>query len=167
MPTILLITLVLSVFSGIVITDFKYRFVYRWQVPLFYVACILLGQYSDRGPTLQGIIFNFIYLGIQVCIGYAWLVSQQRERGEKIIDQKIGLGDLLLVPALAFGFDTPEFVLTYTFSLIFSLALALVLKSRAAKDAVPLTIPLAGCVALFYCIWLPLRSYLPLSVDFF
>ncbi|WP_397301593.1 hypothetical protein [Nonlabens ulvanivorans] len=61
----------------------------------------------------------------------------------------IGIGDLLLFLVFVFGYEPSEFVVHFTFAMIFSLVVHLIMKSQYKRH---LTVPLAGYMAVFFSV---------------
>ena len=137
-------TVVLSLL-GIAMQDIKERKVAVW---LFVVSGLLLGILHIKEVYIdQFLLTTFINICIElilitVLFLYAKIVLKTAFK------QAFGLGDFFFFILLAIGFPTATFLVLFSFSLVFSLALFLILK----KNSKFLTVPLAGLQALFLCL---------------
>lgn len=113
MVILLIITLVF-----LIVSDFRGRFVYMWQIVLFFVAqliyCFLtLGQKN----VTQNILINSIaLLFLFLCVGI-YVIFRFRKK-EKII----GWGDILFIFCLTPYFELYQFIFFMVISMSLSLA---------------------------------------------
>lgn len=141
MKILIEIVVLLSLF-GIVAQDFIERRVY---LVLFLISGITITMlHFSNVNNMQFLLAIFInlsivFLIILILFLYAQLVLK------KVFSTTFGLGDFLFFLVLALGFQTTTFLVLFSFSLLFSLTLYLVLKSRLKRK----TVPLAGFQALF------------------
>jgi len=63
----------------------------------------------------------------------------------EFLNVSFGLGDLLFFYALAFGFPTVTFLVLFVLSILFSLFVFALLKTKKGTE----TVPLAGLMGLF------------------
>lgn len=141
MEFLLKIVVILSLL-GITLQDFKERKVYVW---LFILSGVLLGVLHFNNVFDQSFILTTI---INCCIVFTIvfvLFIYAKMILKKSIQKTFGLGDFLFFIVLAIGFPTATFLVLFSFSLIFSLLLYLILKNRLKHK----TVPLAGLQALF------------------
>lgn len=120
--------------------DFKYRGIDRyWFALLFLVVCIknIVFQVNADFWTHSAINLSFLFVQYALLKVYFFLKGSS-----KIVDVKIGKGDLLFYPIIALLFNPINFFYFYLFSLIFILLVYLFRKSKQ-------NIPLAGHTAVF------------------
>lgn len=140
----------------IAIQDFRTREIYWWLFPilgaLIITDAILRISFQS---VLREAFYNFIFLASQGSLLVTWcLVSGKSPSG---IKDSIGLGDILFLLIMVFGFSSINFILIYVAGLIFSLtvwiAAAFMLKPKTN------TIPLAGLLSIFTCIILVAENF--------
>jgi len=110
---------------------------------------------------LMNSIINFGFLITQfMIVKLIFWLKTKRPHENKIIDQKLGVGDVLLMIACIFYFPPFSFLLFYCLSLVFVLAMHLIsVVIRSKKKAFDKTIPMAGYQALFLVIYLFVAQY--------
>lgn len=129
----------------IFIQDIKERKVYLF----LFVACGIMMTYlfysqSQASIYLWQIGFNLMVVGIITLILFLyakWVLV-------KSFYKTLGLGDLSFFLAIAIGFSTGNFLILFSFSLLFSGILYMMMKSKMKIT----TVPLAGYQALFFCL---------------
>lgn len=129
----------------IFIQDIKQRRVYLFLL----VACGLMMSYlfysqSQTSVYLWQIGFNLMVVGIITIILFLyakWVLM-------KSFHKTFGFGDLSFFLAIAIGFSTGNFLILFSFSLLFSGILFLIMKPKMKLS----TVPLAGYQALFFCL---------------
>jgi hypothetical protein len=134
--------LLIIVLIAICYQDFKERQVY---LVLLILSGISMGflYLSSSDPI---IFFWNIAMNISVIfIIYSILFFYSLWRFKKHLSQMFGSGDLLFFIILAIGFSTATFLVLFSLSLIFSLAIYKTIKSNLTIK----TVPLAGLQALF------------------
>jgi len=125
--------------------DFRHREISLVLIPVYFL-CFALNQIQLTG--LRFFLINFsvnsgiILLLLLFTSGYFWM----KERKFKIIDQYLGLGDVLLFFALAAAFSPVNFIVFLLAGFIFSIAVYLI-KTIIIKR-LNNTIPLAGCISI-------------------
>lgn len=82
---------------------------------------------------------------ISILLLFAALYSKFRFK-KKLINESLGLGDVLFFIAISFAFAPISFFILFVFSLLFALAIHVFLSPK--KNAT--TVPLAGHMALFF-----------------
>ena len=141
MLVILKVVLLLCLFI-IAFQDFKERNVYLW---LLLIAIGLTGflyfQQSIPQLYLIHILFNFAIIAF--IIGVLYLYA--RFKLQLPLQKTFGFGDVLFFLVLAVGFPTISFIVLFSFSLLFSLLIFVILKKNLKHK----TVPLAGFQALF------------------
>jgi Flp pilus assembly protein protease CpaA len=144
---------------------------HSWRQSLFYAGCniaflaiqlvVLMGYFFIRGRMMGG-------AGIREDEGIREVWEVRGIRGIRgirdVIDHQIGLGDILFLVAACFFFSPVNFISFYVYSLLLSLAIALLwmLVQRRAGWS----IPLAGLQAVFLLLFFgvgALLHYSPLS----
>lgn len=141
MDTLLNIEIIL-ILLGITVQDIKDRKVF---LLLFVLAGILIGviHFKEVLPEqfLVSVIINCCV--ILTIIGVLFIYSKIALK--KSLKDSFGLGDFLFFIVIAIGFPTATFLVLFSFSLVFSLLLYLVLKKKLKHQ----TVPLAGFQSLF------------------
>ena len=144
MITAVIIKLILAIGLLIILyQDVKERAVWWFLFPLILLSAAWLHfQESIHEIFWQQILINL--MAFLIVFGFAFLYAVLKMKAD-FLKEVIGLGDLLFFLALSFAFPTSTFVVVLVFSMIFSLALHLVLN-RKSKNA---SVPLAGYASLF------------------
>lgn len=142
MSLVITILLVLT-FTFILYQDVKDRNVYWFLYPLIGIFCFILSSFeigikNTTTNTLINISIVLLILGISKI--YVTIKIKKT-----FINEVIGLGDILFFVFISCSFATITFIILFTFSLIFSLLLYLILDKKQNK-----TVPLAGYMSLFY-----------------
>ena len=141
---IILLILNWTTLALITIQDYKDRSVYWFLYAL--VGLFVLGIQMIQSPIYTVLLNSFSNLVfISVLLLFAALYSKIRFK-KRLINESIGLGDVLFFIAMSFAFAPISFFILFVFSLLFSLAIHLVLNPK--KNVV--TVPLAGHMALFF-----------------
>jgi hypothetical protein len=141
--------------------DYRSRAVHWIYFPLLALAGIVLNltELHSPGRLLGYTGFNFVFLCLQFVALKAWFFIRYKDR-ERIIDHKIGAGDLLFLTAACFFFSPLNFIVFYLSSLIFSI---LVHATKTLSDK-PFgrSVPLAGLQATFFILFI----YIPLFLNY-
>ena len=142
MIIILVKILLLFSFGTILYQDIKERRVYWFLFPMVGVTTGVL-YFLETLPELflSSAIVNAMV--VAVLMGVLFLYS--RFKLKTAINKIIGLGDVLFLFAMIFGFASVSFMVLLPCALLFSLILHLVVSRE--KNA---TVPLAGYMSLFY-----------------
>ncbi len=120
---------------GIVGVINTYMYTCSWQQTFIY------GSINAGFAFLQFVILKLYY-------------SLKRKGNSRLIDEKIGLGDILFVFAACFFFSPVNFILFYCCSLLFAITFHLLsIKIRSSKEYA-LTVPLAGWMAIFLIVYI-------------
>ena len=128
----------------ITIQDYRDRSVYWFLYAL--AGLLVLGIHMIQNPIYTVLLNSFSNLiFISVLLLFAGLYSKIRFK-KRLINESIGLGDVLFFIAMSFAFAPISFLILFVFSLLFSLAIHLFLNP--VKNAA--TVPLAGHMALFF-----------------
>lgn len=132
--------------------DLKYRAV-NW---LAFVVLFVLGIYLSvdtvgAQDTLWNGLLNAGILSIQLLLVFLFYFLKSGKQ-VRIINNKLGLGDILMLIALVFSFSPVYYIVFVLASLVISLVVTLVQRNHQ-------TIPLAGYLGLFYFIFLLLNHF--------
>ena len=132
--------------------DLKYRAV-NW---LLFLGLAILGFTMSLlaigfKNTLLNAMFNNVVVLLELSLVYLYFLIKMR-RGIKFINEKLGIGDVMMLFALSFSFSPVNFMVFVLLSLIISLSIALIWKEGP-------TIPLAGYMGLCYLIFLTLNHF--------
>ena len=135
--------LLISILGIIFYQDQKDRMVYWFLYPIVGVVgfCIQLNFAVLEVLVLNSLI-NLIV--IVTLLAVLWVYSKLI-RKQSLINNGIGLGDILFFVFLSFCFPIVTFILLFVFSLLFSLLLHILIKNKNSA-----TIPLAGYMSLFF-----------------
>jgi hypothetical protein len=157
MQTLATTTAILSLLP-ICYQDFSRRSVHWIYFPLLTVAGIfysLLFTHS-LSQLLTNTLCNSAFLLLQFGILKLYFVIT-RGSATRLLDNKIGWGDILFLLAAGFFFSPGSFILFYLLSLSFSLIFAVVMiRLKPAKYR---TVPLAGLQALALSMLLLFTAY--------
>lgn len=138
--------LLIIVFFIILYQDYKDRLVYWFLYPLVgFLAFALHVSETTLITALLNSLINIIFITLIILGGYIYSAIVARK---KFINTSIGIGDILLFVFLSFTFATSAFITMFVFSLLFSLILHFVLKSKSSHK----NVPLAGYISLFFAI---------------
>jgi hypothetical protein len=142
---ILLKIAIVSVFTVITWQDIKERLVYWFCYPLVGILGFFIQKNFLELDTI--IINSLVNLSlITTVILILWVYSKIILK-RKLVNQSIGIGDVLFFIALAFCFSIVSFYVLFVFSLFFSLLMHFLLKKNYKEHT---TIPLAGYMAVFF-----------------
>ncbi len=136
--TILLILILIKIF----IEDLRDR---KVSLYLFLIA-MLAGGYLHFNQGLHLIFLHVIFLNVSmlgILTVTLWLYTELKM--QKKLRDTFGLGDLLFFIFLGISFPSATFFVLFSFSLIFSLLLFVILKEKLRSKKVPL----AGFQAIF------------------
>lgn len=128
---------------AIVYQDFKDRHVFLWSLLMALIGFGYL-HYQQR-PAVSFLLPALLNMGIVLLIVFV-LFSYARIRLKQPLADVFGPGDFLFFIVIAVGFPSLSFIILFSFSLFFSLAVYLMLKSKFKHK----TVPLAGLQALFF-----------------
>ena len=132
----------LGALVSLVYQDFKERKVTAY---LFFILAALGGYLHYTTQYLEVFMLNLLFNFSGLLILILTLMIYTKFILKKRFDEAIGLGDVFFFFVIAFSFPTATFLIVLSSSLIFSLSLFLLFKSKL-KDK---TVPLAGLQALF------------------
>jgi hypothetical protein len=136
--------LLIIVFTTIFVQDSKDRQVYWFLFPI--MGSIAFYLQIENVPFYSVFIntgFNLLFILVQLFVIYLYGSIKLKK---SVLSEVFGLGDMLFFIFIAFSFSIISFFILFLFSLIFSLVLHFVLRSRQTKKSVPL----AGYMALFF-----------------
>lgn len=131
---------IISSLIPIIYEDFKFRAIH-WYWLVVLLALVLITQPFDSTQ----IAFNVFFLLIQF-LGLTIYFSIKNKQLTNIVDNYIGMGDLLFFIPLCWLFTPTAFIFFFTASLLFSLIGFLLLKQFWKKNLE--TIPLAGTMSI-------------------
>ena len=125
--------------------DVKERLVY-W---FFYPLVGILGFFIQKNFLQLDTIFtnSLVNLCLIVTVLLILWVYSKIILKKKLVNQSIGMGDVLFFITLAFCFSIISFYVLFVFSLFFSLLMHFLLKKSYKEHT---TIPLAGYMAVFF-----------------
>jgi hypothetical protein len=149
----LLIITTALLLSTIAYQDYRSRSVGWIFFPLLALAGITLSCLSLHSirDTLINAAVNAGFLALQLLLLKTWFYI--RGHRSNLINEKLGLGDILFLAAAAFFFSPMNFILFYTCSLLFTVLACLVRKALHRNNAA-WTIPLAGLQSIFFLLFL-------------
>ena len=137
---------ILLLFIVIALQDFKQRAIHWVLFPMlmFFLVYESLSLISLK-DLINNVLFNMGFVILQMLLLFVFLIARGRSFGN-IIDNEIGLGDLVLLITLAFGFSRVNFIVGYILALLFSLILWVIIsKIIKTQERV---LPLAGFVSI-------------------
>jgi hypothetical protein len=143
--------LLLLPLSAIIYEDFKYRAIHWWWIVSIAILGILL-----REVSVYGILLNLLFISLQLFTVTIYFSIKQKEF-INIMNNLLGLGDILFFISMAFWFSPLDFIHFNIYSMIFALIGTKFLKSTTNDENLSLTIPLAGWMAIFVIIQLVLN----------
>jgi Flp pilus assembly protein protease CpaA len=138
---IVLITLVI-----LAVQDFRCRQISWWLLPV--LALGILCSSLLRSPVEEvgfGFLCNFIFFILQMVLVWFWF-RIRKGKAVRIVDQQIGLGDILFIPVLCAAFSPANFFVFYFGGLVCVLIFALIIQWMRSNQK--LVIPLAGALAV-------------------
>lgn len=149
----MLIVLKIVLLAGLlalVYQDFKERKVY---LSLLLIPLFLLGFLNYKNSLASQFLINTTLNFALVIIILGFLFFYSKYKLKESLQNTFGLGDALFFLVIAVGFPTFTFIVLFSFSLIFSLVLFLIIKKNFKQQ----TVPLAGLQALFLSLLLSLN----------
>lgn len=136
---------IIFIFGFIFWQDYKDRLVYWFLYPLVGIVGLLI---QINHVSLYMLIVNtLINLILILTVLLVLFVYTKIILKKGFINHSIGVGDLLFFIFLCFCFSMISFVVLFVFSLLFSLLMHFILKTRYAKTE---TLPLAGYMSFFF-----------------
>ena len=130
--------------------DFRYRLISVWIIPALITLFVLFLWNADHFVFIkQHLLLNLSYLLILMMgiVLYSYLKFRSFTNP---FDKLIGWGDILIILAFAFVFETKSFIIFITVSSILSLVLALGLKLLRPNKQIQF--PYAGMMCLVFLI---------------
>ncbi len=152
-------TIAISLF--IAIQDFQQRRVYWILFPLLFCTGIYFQILRNESSWSLNLLQNGIFLGLILLLILCYFLL--RTGSIHSLKKQIGLGDILLFVAILPFFDTVEFALFFSLSLLFILLcfLPIIVKKKNFE------IPLAGSQSLLFALVLFLSSLDIFVLDYF
>lgn len=148
----------------LVIQDFREREIGIWPLAGLFISILYYGLHSNSPEILFLSAFsNFLFLAIQF-LGL-WIYFSFRKRSAvKLIDNYIGMGDVIILIIAAFAFSILNFVVFFYVVVFLSIVTMLLLKLFGVKNAEES--PLAGVLS-FLMATLIIYSSTVNKLDFF
>lgn len=153
--------LLLLVTAGLIFyQDLSSRSVLWYLFPLTAVLGFInsLLQTGSWKETLTYGFINSVFILLQFVLLKLYFSLKNRNTPSKLINGKIGMGDILFLLAACFFFSPFNFLLFYCcsllFAFIFHLLFNIIFKARAFAS----TIPLAGWMALFLIVYITILN---------
>ncbi|MCX2496391.1 hypothetical protein OQX63_23070 [Pedobacter sp. PF22-3] len=150
---------IFMVLAGIVYQDFKYRGIYWWMFPaIFLLMTTATVQVLGFIETISQAGKSGLFLALQFAVltGY---ISIKQKKLTNIFDGFFGLGDLLFLVVLCFGFSFLNYVFFYLLSLMLIILLTAIFGYQSTAHGKK--IPLAGYQALIFMILMAISSFIP------
>lgn len=152
----LLICLVLLI---IMIQDFRFRAVHWILFPVLLILFVTESLFVSKiDDYLDSIFINLLVILLQGLI----LIAYYKLKGTQFINfikDRIGLGDLFFVLAMAFAFSWSTFLFYYIAGLLFTLITWLAVRNLIRLKSQ--LVPLAGMLALFMTLIMLAEIILP------
>ena len=163
MPLLLFLLTVVTLFI-IAVQDFRSRTVSWFLFPLLEVCGFLLAIVESKSLFLAGryLTINSIFLLLQFAVLKGWFMLRAK-RGvgpTPFVDHVIGKGDIFFLLASGCFFSPVNFIFFYLSSLLFALAVYLLVRCWPTRKTRWSTVPLAGLQAGFLFLYLPLHFLL-------
>ncbi len=136
----------------LLIQDLRGRWIHVYPV----IALFLLGlvfRWIQSGPDMwMEVLATAIF--ISLILGLTWAVMKLRGKAGRFLDEKLGLGDVIMFYAVAGWFDPFGYALFFVSGILLVLIfiIALMITKRIQKDY---PIPLAGLLAGYLLIFFP------------
>ena len=143
--------LLILTLSLIFFQDIKEQMVWFFLLPSFAIlGSLLYFKQSSIIAFLTGILINLSIVGI--LMGIIFFISKFLFQ-KKLLNESLGLGDLLFFIAFALSFPPISFLHFFVFSLLFSLVtqqfIVVFLKRKGKISQKNTRVPLAGLMAFF------------------
>lgn len=133
-----------SLLAFLVYEDFKHRAISAWALSVLFAVAIL---YSANFIVLKEIATNTLWIVLFLAVQFALLEAYyfvKRRQPKSVINEMIGIGDILFLFALTPLFSPLQYVITYIVGLLFVLISYAVIKQWIAP-----TIPMAGLFSVY------------------
>lgn len=148
--TLFFLTIILVSATAIAYQDFTKRLISIWWILCFGAACIsyflLTHTFTELG---ENIIFCLIYLLLSYLILHLFYFIKTK-KFQKILDHKIGWGDILLL--MITGFCMPSLSMIYFFTITFIVTLIFQLFFQKEKKDIALGAMLVICCSVYLLI---------------
>ncbi|MBL7932143.1 MAG: prepilin peptidase [Bacteroidia bacterium] len=117
---------------GIAYQDFKERMISLWLIVLFSLLSLLkfLRDY-DLSSLYENTIFLLLYMLLSFVILKLYYFLKEK-RFTKILDEKIGAGDVLLISTIGLCLEPTIQIVFFTFSFLVTLIIIPFLKTKTA-----------------------------------
>ncbi|WP_205511085.1 hypothetical protein [Longitalea arenae] len=149
--------LILLIPAGLVFyQDLSSRSVLWYLFPLTAVLGFINShlQTGSWKETLAYIFINSVFVLLQFVLLKLYFSLKNRDVTSKLINGKIGLGDLLFLLAACFFFSPFNFLLFYCSSLLFAISFHWLFNKVFKTNALAATVPLAGWMAIFLIVYI-------------
>ncbi len=134
--------------SVITVQDFRDRLISLWIIIAYWLICIgAVISVRNADELYSNAISTTLYFALCFLSIIAYYYFKEK-RLINIIDTKIGLGDILLLPAIGLTLGALEMVLFFSMGFCLA-AIAGIFLSQKGK-----TVPLAGIMASWHIIYL-------------
>jgi hypothetical protein len=150
-----LIFLLLAITAALIFyQDFSTRSVLWFLFPIIGILGLLNSYFQTNSwkNTFINSTVNAGFLLVQFFL-LKLFYYLKRNNTSGLINNKIGLGDVFLLIACCFFFSPFNFLLFYCCSLLFALIIHSLVTKIFHENKFPLTIPLAGWMAVFLLIY--------------
>lgn len=144
--------LVLIPLAFIIYEDFKYRAIHWWWL----VFITLLGIYGMQ-ISLKSVCYNILFIISQILIINTYFSIKHKEI-INITNTYLGLGDILFFISIAFYFMPVDYIHFHIYALVFTLLISSISIYTQPLNGKLKTIPLAGYMSIFFCLYLILKS---------
>ena len=142
----IVLKIIIIVIFGIVLwQDYKERMVHWFLYPFIGV----LGFYIQKSQIDYTTLFmnSLVNITLVTTILIVLYIYSKLILKKKLINESIGIGDVLLFFSLCFCFSIISFLVLFVFSLVFSLFVHFIISQKKTGFK---TIPLAGYMSLFF-----------------
>lgn len=150
----MILFLIYATAAVIIYQDFKFRAVIWIAFPVLALLGIVYSLVFEPSFTrlLMNSSVNIVFLVLQ--FGLLYIYFRMKRATGKLVNDKIGLGDILFLLATCFFFSPLFFLLFYISSLAFSLLAFLLFRKKLFPAGSLQKIPLAGFQAIFFIAFL-------------
>jgi hypothetical protein len=124
--------------------DFRSRMISLWLIIIFFLlnSAVFLFQ-NSLNDYFKNAAFCIAYMLVSYVFIRLYYLAGGRGK-ERILDEKVGWGDVVIFLIMGFSLEPFELIFFYTFTFIFSLVLYLLFMSKKRP------VPLAAFVSLIY-----------------
>ncbi|CAH0304069.1 hypothetical protein SRABI27_04854 [Pedobacter sp. Bi27] len=150
---------IFMVLAGMLYQDLKYRGIYWWMFPIL-LLLLAIGTVQILGfsEMIAQVVKSCLFLGLQFLALTAYISIRQKKL-TNVFNGFFGLGDLLFLLAISFGFSFLNYVLFYLLSLMMVVLFTAIFGHHTQAHGKK--IPLAGYQALLLMILMAVSWYKP------